>query len=325
MALWRVYGSEGMAEKALAAANTVPSTSGLARDARFAVAISLIQLKRFDGAAQALTALYATGHAAAISNALGVIEIRRPAVAPVPHSAAEYFRRATEEDPDNTDYLFNLGYAYALAGDQTNALTSLRETVRFDATNGDAHFVMSAVLGASGRSAEAQRELELARQLGTSANAGPPGTRVPAGLERLATTLDVAALSRLNAAIADPAERDQEATAAFHLGRARTLVAAGNDREAISELRRAIYLQPYADEPHLLLGRAYLRAGRTSDAVDEFKVALWCHETAAGHVALGQALLAEGDREAARKESARALAMAPDSSDARDLSKRIGG
>ncbi len=133
------------------------------------------------------------------------------------------------------------------------------------------------------------------------------------------------ALSRLNAAIADPAERDQQETAAFHLGRARSLAAAGRDREATSELRRAIYLQPYADEPHLLLGRAYLGAGHTSEAVDEFKVALWCRETAAGHVALGQALLASGERDAAKKEAERALAMTPDSADARDLLKRIGG
>ncbi len=81
MALWRVYNAQGMADKALAAANAVPPCRALSRDARFAVAISLIQLKRFDGASQALAALYASGHAAAISNALGIVEVRRQAVA----------------------------------------------------------------------------------------------------------------------------------------------------------------------------------------------------------------------------------------------------
>jgi tetratricopeptide (TPR) repeat protein len=93
-----------------------------------------------------------------------------------------------------------------------------------------------------------------------------------------------------------PAQRDQKETAAFHLSRGRTFAEARRDREAVEELRRAIYLAPYEDEPHLLLGKIYLRTGRMPEAVDEFKVALWSRETAAAHVALGAALPEQGDK-----------------------------
>jgi Flp pilus assembly protein TadD len=51
-------------------------------------------------------------------------------------------------------------------------------------------------------------------------------------------------------------------------------------------------------------------------------VALWCRESAAAHVALGTALLDSGDRDAARKEAERAVALSPTSSEARDLLTR---
>jgi tetratricopeptide (TPR) repeat protein len=326
MGLWSVYGAQGMYDQALAAANTVPASSSLARKARFAVALSLIELKRFDGAFRELTALHQNGRAAAVSNALGIVQLRR-SVPPDTSPAATYFARAAAEDPANPNYLFNLGYAHARAGSTKEALTSLREAVRIDAAHGDAHLVMSAVLAGTGRAVEAEREFELARLLGTNMDlAGLSATsRVPPGLEWIGPDLDVSSPPRRSTAIANPAQHDQEATATFHLAQARRLIAERRDREAANELRRAIYLAHYEDEPHLLLGQVYHRAGRLTEAIDEFKVAIWCRETAAARVALGQALLDAGEKDAARREAQRAIVLAPASTDARDLLRRLGG
>jgi tetratricopeptide (TPR) repeat protein len=321
LALWGVYTQQDLHDKALAVANAVPASSASARQARFDVAQSLMALKRFDGAFQELTSLYAKAPAAAISNALGVVQIRR-GVPSGTSPASAYFARAVSEESENTSYLFNLGYAHALASNATDALSWLREAVRFDAANGDAHLVMSSVLAASGRPVEAQRELDLARSLGVSLETMPAAatSKVPAGLERVEPSVGQPSRSKT----VTPAQRDQKETALFHLGRGRTFAEARKDREAVDELRRAIYLAPYEDEPHLLLGKIYLRTGRTPEAVDEFKVALWSRETAAAHVALGGALLDQGDRDGARKQAERALVMAPDLADARDLLRRIG-
>jgi tetratricopeptide (TPR) repeat protein len=326
MELWSVYSAQALPDRALAAANAVSSTSPLARKARFAVALSLIELKRLDGAFVELSALQAKSRAPAISNALGVVQLRRPAPAGTSPAVA-FFARAVADDPTNPNYRFNLGYAQALAGNVEEALTSLREAVRFDAAHGDAHLVMAMLLAGTGRPAEAAREYELARLLGTrlELTSPTPPTRVQAGLEWLGSDLDVSARPRTGALVANPAQHDQQATAAFHLGQARRLIGEQRDREAANELRRAIYLAPYEDEPHLLLGGVYHRAGRLTEAVDEFKVAIWCRETAAARVALGRALADTGEVEAARREAERALVLAPDSADARALLARLGG
>ena len=321
-ALWRVYTEQDLHEKALAAASAVPPESPFLRRARFNVALSLVELKRLDGAHRELTALHTQQRSGAVSNALGVVQLRRGA--PATPTPAFYFERAANETPGQTDYLFNLGYARALDGDAPGALMWLREVVRHDAGDGDAHLVMSAVLSAANRGAEAQRELELARLLGTSVEALPasPAKVPPAALERVRTSLDD---STAAGTLTTPAQRDQIETARFHLERSRALIAEARDREALAELKKSIYLAPYEEEPHLLLGRVYQRAGRLSEAVDEYKVAIWCRETTAARIALGSALFESGDRAAARAEFERALVLTPDSAEAREWMKKIGG
>lgn len=318
-ALWAAYTAEGDHELALGAANAVPTGDPDSRRARFLVALSLIDLRRLDGANQTLSALAAERASPAISNALGIVELRRePADAA---AAAVYFAQAADAEPANTAYLFNRGYAHARAADGTSALYWLREAVRLDAADTDAHHVMGIVLQAEGRTVEARRELDLARELG---GAVPPD-HVPAGLERAVMVLDLPGVARAEAAIADPALRDQQATATFHLAQGRRLIESGRDREATGELRRAIYLAPYEDEPHLLLGGIYRRGGRIEEAVDEFKVAIWCRETLAARLALGEALLEHGDRVGARREAERALVLSPTSAEARGLLARASG
>jgi tetratricopeptide (TPR) repeat protein len=324
MALWNVYFEQGLHDKALAVASAVPAASPQFRRARFSVALTLIELKRLDGAYKELGTLYAQRRSAAVSNALGIVQLRRNPGASGTESPAFYFERAANEAPGDSDYLFNLGYARSLAGDNAGALLWLREAVRNHAADGDAHLVMAAVLAATGRTAEAHREIELARLLGTSLDVVPASlSRVPPDLERMRLTLDDSLLG--NAALAAPAQRDQTETARFHLDRGRTLISEGRDREAVADLRRSIYLAPYEDEPHLLLGRVYQRAGRLGEAIDEFKVAIWCRESAAARIALGSALFENGERDAARREFERALVLSPDSADARAWLKRIGG
>lgn len=323
MALWGVFTVQGDHERALASANAVSPEASAYRESRFAVALSLLELRRFDGAWQALTALHASERSAAVSSLLGVVQMRR-GTPPGGNAPSVYFRRAVEEHPEHTDYLFNLGYAHALAGNGAEALTWLREVVRFEAADADAHRVMSALLMAMGRTPEAQREIELARLLG----AGDEGAalvltpQMPLNLERIPSVGDLSDPLGLRAVVGAPAQRDQQATAQFHLQNARAMLAGDRDREAVNELRRAIYLTPYEEEPHRLLGGIHQRAGRLSEAIDEYTVALWCRETAEGRTALASALLDAGQREAAQREAARALQLDPSSADARVLHER---
>jgi Tfp pilus assembly protein PilF len=59
------------------------------------------------------------------------------------------------------------------------------------------------------------------------------------------------------------------------------------------------------------------------EATDALKISLWSAETAAAHVALGEAYLQAKDAAAARSEAERALVLEPQSADARRLIDRL--
>lgn len=326
LALWDFHASQGAHDKALAFAQMVSRAAPLDRQARFSAALSMIELNRFNDAYDVLQALHGEAPSPVLSNAIGVIQLRRGST-PQTGVPAYFFTRAADEAPDNTDYLFNLGYAYARSRNAEAALYWLREVVRFEPADGEAHLVMSHVLVSAGKRVEAQRELDLARQLGTSLE--PESLtltdKVPVGLERLGGRLDLQSAVRVGAAIANPAQREQQELAAFHVDRGRRFFEQDDDRAAVNELRRAIYLRPYDDEPHLLLGRIYQRSGQLREAIEEFRIAVWCRDSSQARVRLGEALLESGDRAGARTEAQRALVLTPDSAEAKALLARIGG
>ena len=194
--------------------------------------------------------------------------------------------------------------------------------------DGDAHFILGAALHQTGAPAEAVRERELATRLSSKylewearAVAGDP---VPRGLERLAEEL-MPSTPRLDTILSAAGQRDNDALAAFHLDAGRRAFQREADREALQELRRALYLSPYLAEAHLLMGRLHLRGGRPGEAVEALKIALWSDETVATHLALAAAYLEVPDTASARQEIDRALALDPQSADARALKAKFGG
>ena len=321
LALWRVHTDAGNHQQALAVAASVAPASLHSRSARYLMARSLVDLRNYDEAFKTLEALRSETHLAEVSNALGVVQLRRGGTTQAGR-AVYYFNQAAQTNPTDADYFFNLGYAYWLDQDPPAAVYWLREAVRLDPTDGDAHLVLAAALQQAGAAAEAARERELAGRL--SGGAGPaPGQPVPRGLERLKGFLDRPG-SRVNAMIASAGQRDKAELAMHHLEAGRRAFDRESDREAEQQLRRALYSSPYLAEAHLLLGRVYLRAGRPADAIQAFRVALWSEETVEGHLRLAEAYLAVQNVAAAREEITRALKLDPNSTEARALRAKIG-
>ena len=264
---------------------------------------------------------------AQVANAIGVAELRRVAT-PGAGRATYYFSQASELDPSDGDLFFNLGYAYWLDKDPRASIYWLREAVRRAPGDGDAHFILGVALQQTGATSEAARERELTARLSSkykeweSRAAG--GDPVPKGLERLHEEL-LPSRARVNNIMTTAGQREQETLAAFHLDAGRRAFEREADREAIDELRRALFLSPYLAEAHLLLGRLYLRGGRPADAVEALKIALWSEATVAAHLGLAEALLQVQDQAAARIEVDRALALDPKSTEALALRARLGG
>lgn len=321
LALWRVHTDAGDHHLALAVAASVAPASLQWRSGRYLMARSQIDLRNYDEAFKTLEALRSETRLAEVLNALGVVQLRRGGT-PQTGRAVYYFSQASQTDPTDADYAFNLGYAYALDQDPPAAVYWLREAVRLDPADGDAHLVLAAALQQAGSVAEAARERELAGRLSGSSGAAA-GQAVPRGLERLKDFLDRPS-SRVNAMLASAGQRDQSELAMHHLDAGRRAFDREADREAEQQLRRALYSSPYLAAAHLLLGRVYLRAGRPADAIQAFRIALWSEETVEGHVRLAEAYLAVQNAAGAREEVARALKLDPTSVEAHALRVKIG-
>ena len=327
LALWDLHSEASAHQRALDVISAVTEASKLYRESRFRRSLSLMHLKRFDDALQTLRAMQTELPSATIANAIGVIELRR-AVTHQPGRATYYFSQASELDPTDGNLFFNLGYAYWLDKDANAAIYWLRESVRRDPADGDAHYILSVALHQTGATAEATRERELAERLSSKyktwearATSAEP---VPRGLERLVEEL-TPARTRLDNTLNLAGQRDQEQLAAYHLDAGRRAFERESDRQAILELRRAVYISPYLAEAHLLLGRLYLRGGRASDAVEELKIALWSEATVPAHLALAEAFLQVQDQAAARSEIEHALTLDPKSPEALAFKAKLGG
>ena len=234
---------------ALAAVKPVAATSPFAARAQLRAGISQLESKDYATAAATLTRLVdpkvlqtttpPPAHLGPVLNNLGIVQLRRGASADA-GSATYYLTRATDADPEAADYQFNLGYAYLLDRNYKASLYWLREAVRREVTDADAHYLLALALQAEGSGVEAAREKDLARQLSSryeEAERTVGRQDVPAGLERLRTDLELSQTVRTTQAISNSAQRGQLELATFHLDRGRQLFEQEQDREALLELK----------------------------------------------------------------------------------------
>jgi len=322
IALWDVYTDQSKHREALAAVREVPPNGRLTRQARFNASLSLISLGQLQEAYDTLSALNASMPDPALFNNIGVIQLRRP-----PGNggrAITFFNEAARLDNNDADLFFNLGYAFFMDREMPAAVYWLREAVRRNAADEQAHYILGVALQATGSAGEGAREKELARRLSsTFSDWEKQATPVPRGLERIKTDVDVPAALRVEDVIVAAGQRDQQELAAIHLENGRRLSQAERDAEAIGELRRAVYLAPYQHDAHLLLGEVYLRDGRVDEAIDELKIAIWSQDSLAAHLKLAEAFIAARNIDGARAELQTVLTREPANSRAKQLMTQL--
>jgi tetratricopeptide (TPR) repeat protein/TolB-like protein len=341
-ALGETYAARGDCASAIPSFARVPKTHHRFVEAVFATGVCRLQLNQPDKAEEVFTSLQDAlrnnsdrGPAAAeglsgadlpeILNNLGVALARQ---GKLPAAQAD-LRRATELDPDEDDYPFNLGLLAFRANDFAAASKSFREAADREPDNPEDRALLIQSLEKAGNKAEADEEREAATEV-LGPNAVPvvhvdTKSDTQPRLDRIKTDLDITALrleiqsSPTAVTSASNSAAGAPATAATHIRRGRQELAEGHLDTAESEFRAALAADASNAYAHLGLAEVDRRRGKLDDTVQEFQASLTTRDSAVVRTMLARVYLDQKKFDLARAEARRALALAPNYADAKKL------
>ena len=280
----------------------------------------------------------------AMPEALNNLAIARARLGKLREARAD-LQRATQLDPEEVDYWFNLGLAALRANDPASAVRPFREVLRRQPEDAEARTLLIAALERSGRGAEAAAERrETARpeaeaaprkstksptKAGTHA-AGPSLQPEALGrLDRIKMRVDVSSLHHL-AEGAEPTPAEATVTAArrsqhreMHLARGRQALTEGKLDEAFRDFSAAVLLAPMNPAAHQGLAEVFRRQGRPGEAIRELRSAAALRDDAATRILLGRLCLEQNSLSEAREELRAALKLDPASAEARQLLEQL--
>jgi tetratricopeptide (TPR) repeat protein len=240
-------------------------------------------------------------------------------------------RRATDLDPDEDDYPFNLGLLATQAGDFAAAAASFREASERKPDNPEDRALLVLALEKAGKKAEADQERESAAEaLGPNAlQSVRVDTKPDASfhLARIRTELDTTAL-RLEIAASGVAANSAADTAsvdslAYHIRRGRQELAAGHLDSAEKEFQGVLRVEPANAGAHRGLAEVDHRRGKLDDAVKELQASLAARDSAQVRTMLARIYLEQKRTDLARTEVRRALTLAPNYPEAKQLLEHL--
>ncbi len=247
-------------------------------------------------------------------------------------SAAESdLRRATDLDPDEDDYPFNLGLLALRADKSAAAAEYFREASERRPENPEDHALLIQSLEKAGKKAEADQEREAAKEA-FGPNGLPvvhlePKSETFQRFERIKTELDATVL-RLEIAPPQPPTNSAGAngpldTTASHVRRGRQEMATGHLDVAETEFRGALRAEPANAAAHRGLAEIEHRRGKLDAAVKELQASLEARDSAVVRTMLARVYLEQKKPDLARVEVQRALKLAPNYSEAKQLLEHL--
>jgi serine protease Do len=205
--------------------------------------------------------------------------------------ALEYFKKATENDPNSTTAWYGLGYCYAGQNSDTDAIAAYKQAIQTDPTNAISHFHLGNYLHKLGRFDEA---IQAFKQV-VLINPEFEEAYFNLGIIYLkAGRLDEGKEAFQNVVRINPESK----TAHYNI--AVTCAKLGQYQEAVEAYKKAIHIQPDFTEAHFNLGVVYGELGNHKNEVEAYKQAIRSNpDFAPAHYAIGKAYLKRGDKAAA--------------------------
>jgi Flp pilus assembly protein TadD/TolB-like protein len=294
-------------EPAVATLARVPENHPLAREANFYLGLAAYYHGDFQRAESAFHFVATLMPLAEVYNNLGVVNSHADR-----KSAADYFQKAINADPNDPDYHFNLAIELYRSGDAAGASRQLHETLSLRPGDIAAKSLLETVSPNAGTSA--QRAIVPATQK-------IPVERIRANYDEssfrlLALKIDAAAELRL-------AKTDPRTHAQFHTIRGHELLAQGFLSEAEGEFREAIALNPSNPEAHAGLASALEAENNLTAARTEAEEALRLRQFSEPLLVLAKLDLRDNRPEAAAEKIDRALRLEPTNAAALALKRTV--
>lgn len=245
-------------------------------------------------------------------------------------AALPLLKRATANNPNDTDYRFNYGYAAMLNRNFEEALSYFDAILKINPRDGEAHFLRSKCLTELGRAEEAAlADNEAKRYLDNYARWAVSPQNMPKPV-RFKTEINRAAFYRLERQqqIQQDGTRGlpsaQQITMRQSLDRARELINQKNDVDAMNELQNVLKVEPTNAEAHFLRGLILNQRRDIDGSIAAFRAAVsWNPRLIEGHINLCRLYLSRGDRALALAHARQALEIDPQNRDAIALKQQI--
>ena len=334
-ALGEVYFARRDCDSALPWYARVPKTHDRLVEAVFSTAVCQLLLGHPDHAEELFTSLQETlknnrvfgADLPEILNDLAIARARQGKTAP----AQIDFRRATDLDPGEDDYPFNLGLLALQTNDPGAAAGYFGEASEREPDNAEDRALLILSLEKAGKKAEADQERESAIE-----SFGPNGlpaihldakNETLARLNRIKTELDVtelrAEITSAASAASETASGTSDDSSVARLRRARQELSAGHVDAAEKEFRAVLGADPKNPAAHHWLAEIDRRQGKMDDAVKELQSSLAARDSAVVRTMLAKIYLEQKKPDLARAEVEKALKLAPNYAEAKQLLEHL--
>jgi tetratricopeptide (TPR) repeat protein len=294
-------------EQAVSTLARVSENDSLAREANFYLGLAAYYQGDFQRAESAFHFVAARLPLAEVYNNLGVVSSRGDR-----KTAAQFFQKAIDADPNDPDYHFNLAIELYRTGDVPGASRQLRDTLSLRPGDAGAKSLLDAI--SSDPMPSTQRAVVPATQK-------TPLERIRANYDessfrQLALKIDAVAEQRLS-------KTDPKTHAQFHTDRGHQLLAQGFLSEAEAEFREAIALNPSNPEAHAGLASALEAQNNQAEARSEAEEALRLRQFPEPLLVLAKLDLRDNRADAAAENINRALHLEPTNAAALALKRAV--
>jgi tetratricopeptide (TPR) repeat protein/TolB-like protein len=240
--------------------------------------------------------------------------------------------RARDLDPDEDDYPFNLGLLSLQNSDLTAATAQFRDAIEREPDNPEDRAFLIYSMEKAGKKDEAAEARDSA--LEAFGPNGLPALKLDgkpeslAKYQRVSRELDTTALRmQLATPVAPSTATAESATpidpAVAHIRRGRQELGAGRLDTAEKEFRAALAADPKNALAHRELADISRRRGKLDEAVQELQTSLALRDSAMGRVMLARIYLEQKRPELARAEVEKAVKLAPNYAEARQLLEHL--